>query len=104
MTENEARYILRMIDAFKNNILFHDATDKDNEELTRMRERYREAGRWTAGSETALVEFIMRVEKFGVPGGEYLITPPARVDLYLQQTEVPKIERGPDHLAAQPTK
>lgn len=92
MTENEARYILRMIDAFKSNVLFYDATDKDNEELTRIRERYYEAGRWTAGYETALSEFIMRVEKFGVPGGEYLI-PTARIDLYLQQQEVPKIER-----------
>lgn len=94
MTENEARYVLRMIDAFRNNILFYDATDKDNEELERIRERYYEAGRWTVGSETALVEFIMRVEEFGVPGGEYLIAPRERIDLYLQQKEVPKIERN----------
>ena len=94
MTENEARYIVRMIDAFRNNVLFDDATDKDEEEIKRIRTRYYQAGRWSAGSETALIEFILRVEKYGVPGGEYFL-PIKQIDLYLSQREIPKINREP---------
>ena len=98
MTENEARYIVRMITAFRKNILFLDATDKDDEELGVMKTRYDEAGRWQQGAETALAEFILRVDRDGVPGGEYLQKKLngeeyPHVDLYLKQRGIPRIVR-----------
>ena len=49
MTENEARYIVRMMQAKQNNCLFLDATDKDSDLLDKMKEWYYEGGRWSAG-------------------------------------------------------
>ena len=100
MTENEARYIVRMIQSFQDNILFLDATDKDDEELDRMKARYNEAGGWGKGVETALAEFILRVDRNGVPGGEHLQKKwnegeYPHMDLYLQQRGIPRIERTP---------
>ena len=69
MTENEARYIVRMIQSFREGWLFLDATDKDAEELDQIKARYNESGGWSKGSETALAEFILRVDRNGVPGG-----------------------------------
>lgn len=74
MTLNEARYIIRMITAFRENVLFFDATDEDDKELDRMRERYQEAGGWQRGAEAAIGEFILRVAAGGVPGGEHIYT------------------------------
>jgi len=98
MTENEARYIVRMIQAFKDNVLFLDATEEDDKELDVMRARYLEAGRWSAGSETALAEFILRVAENGVPSGEYIqkkynAAEFPYIDEYLQQRGIPRIER-----------
>lgn len=98
MTENEARYIVRMIDAFRNNMLFIDATTGDESEFDRIKARYDEAGRCQSGAETALAEFILRTVENGVPGGEYLqaIHFPDEypmMDLYLAQRKIPRIER-----------
>lgn len=91
MTENEARYIARMLDAYKENILFTDATHEDDKLLDIMRERYREGGRFQAGSEAARIWLIMYVSENGVPGGEYIDD--HHIDRYLFQREVPRIER-----------
>ena len=95
MTENEARYIVRMIESFKENTLFLDATTEDEREFDRMKERYREAGRWSAGSEAALSEFILRVAENGVPGGKYLSHGDELdyMDLWLGQRGIPRIVR-----------
>jgi hypothetical protein len=81
-----------MIDSFRDNVLFSDATDKDAEELDRMRERYQEAGGWQEGTEAAIGEFIMRVAHDGVPGGDYLISQD-RIDLYTLRGDLTFIER-----------
>lgn len=72
MTLNEARYIIRMITAFRENTLFLDATEGDEKEFEIMKKRYEKAGRWQAGAEAAISEFILRVAENGVPGGEYI--------------------------------
>ena len=74
LTMNEARYIIRMMASFRENVLFLDATEGDEKELAIMKERYHEAGGWQRGAETAIGEFILRVVENGVPGGEYIHT------------------------------
>lgn len=98
MTENEARYIIRMIQSFRDGVLFLDATDEDDKELDVIKARYHEAGGWQQGAETALAEFILRVNQNGVPGGEHIQKKfyPAEypnMDLYLRQRSIPRIER-----------
>ena len=91
MTENEARYIVRMIDAFKENVLFTDATDEDSKLLDEMKKKYFEGGRWQAGSELARVWLIMHVSAHGVPGGVYYDK--EHMTRYLGQREIPLIVR-----------
>ncbi len=93
MNENKARYIVRMIETFKSNTLFLDATNADYKEHNRMKKRYQETGGWDKGSETALIEFIMRVDKNGVPGGEYLREDTENLEFCLSQRRIPLIER-----------
>jgi hypothetical protein len=92
MTENEARYIARMFNAFRENMLFVDSTDKDSELLDIMKQKYHDCGRWSAGSEGARVWLIMHVTEHGVPGGRYYDKPHI-VERALAQREVPMIER-----------
>ena len=98
MNENEARYIIRMLSSFGRNVLFSDATDKDAEEQDKMKARYEEAGGWQKGSETAMVEFILRVDREGVPGGEHIQKTYNKeeypyMDMHLEQRGIPRIER-----------
>ena len=92
MNTNEARYIVRMITAFKSGILFLDSTDEDASEIDRMTARYDEAGGFNEGREVALAEFVLRVADGGVLGGE-LISKSANLDDYLKSSGVPRIER-----------
>lgn len=98
MTLNEARYIIRMITAFRENTLFLDATEGDEKELEIMKARYDEAGRWQSGAEAAIGEFILRVAERGVLGGEYLHVKHALgtfedMQMWQKQRGTPLIER-----------
>lgn len=94
LTENEARYIVRMLEAFRSNTLFLDATTEDAEKHDEFKRRYEEAGRWSSGYETAAAEFILDVCKNGVPGGEYLHNASSGLlTTWLEQRGIPAIER-----------
>lgn len=92
--ENTARYIVRMLRAADSGDWpFPDATDKDEEELARIKERYQEAGRFRAGYETSRAEFIMRVCRDGVPGGNYVYPAATTVENALKYSQLPLIKR-----------
>lgn len=93
MDENTARYIVRMLGGFVDATLPLDATDEDAKEMDRMKKRYRTAGRWTQGAETAKAEFVMRIAANGVPGGDLLDADNPYLDRWLEQRGIPRIER-----------
>lgn len=92
MTENEARYIVRMIQAYQSNCLFMDATDKDAKIIDKMKKIYQATGGWSKGSEAAKIELILYVFNNGVPGGAYFHDDDMLV-AYQWQKRTPLIER-----------
>lgn len=92
INENQARYIIRMMDSFRNDTLFSDATDEDVKIVKRMKVVYQDNGRWQAGAEAAFVFLVDFVQREGVPRGKY-IHPADVVGRYTRNREVPKIIR-----------
>jgi hypothetical protein len=95
LTENEARYIARMINSIDARVFLPpDATDEDVRLLEIMRDEFHKNGGSVPGREAQIIWIIMHVTKYGVPGGKYLdMCCEERMNQQLERYGAPKIER-----------